>query len=36
MIEARRPDTVVVDKVKKETMIIDVTIPGDRKGCDKE
>ena len=36
MIEARRPDTVVVDKVKKETMIIDVTIPGDTKGCDKE
>ena len=32
MIEARGPDIVVVDKVKKETMIIDVTIPV----CDKE
>ena len=36
MIEARRPDTVVVDKVKKETMIIDVAIPGDTRICDKE
>ena len=37
MIEARRPDIVVVDKVKKETMIIDVAIPGDtRRVCDKE
>ena len=36
MIEARRPDVVVVDKVKKETMIIDVVIPGDTRVCDKE
>ena len=36
MIEARRPDIVVVDKVKKETMIIDVAIPGDTRVCDKE
>ena len=27
MTEARRPDIVVVDIVKKETMIIDVEIP---------
>ena len=27
MIEARRPDIVVVAKVKKETIIIDVAIP---------
>ena len=36
MIEARRPDIVVVDKVKKETMIIDVAIPGDTIVFDKE
>ena len=36
VIEARRPDIVVVDKVKKETMIIDVAIPGDTRVCDKE
>ena len=36
MIKARRRDIVVVDKVKKETMIIDVTIPGDTRVCDKE
>ena len=36
MIEARRPDIVVIDKVKKETMIIDVAIPGDTRVCDKE
>ena len=35
-IEARRPDIVVDDKVKKETMIIDVAIPGDTGVCDKE
>ena len=29
MIEARRPDIVVVDKVKKEIMVIGVAIPGD-------
>ena len=31
MVEARKPDIVVVDKVKKETMIVDVAIPGDTK-----
>ena len=36
MTEARRPDIVVVDKVKKETMIIDVAIPEDARICDKE
>ena len=36
LIEARRPDAVVFDKVKKETIIIDVAIPGDTKVCDKE
>ena len=36
MKEARRPVIVVVDKVKKETMIIDVAKPGDTRVCDKE
>ena len=36
MIEARRPDIVVLDKVKKETMIIDVAIPVDTRVCYKE
>ena len=36
MIEAKRPAIVVVDKVKKETMIIDVATPGDARVCDKE
>ena len=36
MIEARRPDIVIVDKIKKETMIIDVIIPGDARVCDNE
>ena len=36
MIETGRPDIVVVDKAKKETMIIDVAIPGDTRVCDKE
>ena len=36
MIKARRPDIVVVVKVKKEAMIIDVAIPGDTRVCDKE
>ena len=35
-IEARRPDIVVVDKVKKEKMIIDIAIPEDTRVCDKE
>ena len=36
IIEVRRSDIVVVHKVKKETMIIDVAIPGDTRLCDKE
>ena len=36
MIEARRPDIVVVDNVKKEKLIIDVAIPGGISACDKE
>ena len=36
MIEARRSDIVVVDKVKKEIMITDVAIPEDTTVCDKE
>ena len=34
--EARRPDVVVVDRVKKETMIIDILILGDTRVCNKE
>ena len=36
MIEARRPDIVIVNNVNKVTMIIDVAIPGDARLCDKE
>ena len=37
MVEARRSDNVVVDTVKKETIIIDVVaIPVDTRVCDKE
>ena len=36
MIEARISDIVVADKVKKETMILDVAIPRDTRVCDKE
>ena len=36
IIQARRPDIVIVDKVKKETIIIDVAIPADKRACDKE
>ena len=36
MIEARRPDIVVVHKVTKEIMILDVAIPRDTRVCDKE
>ena len=36
MIEARRPDIVAIDKVKKEAMTIDMAIPGDTRVCDKE
>ena len=36
MIEARRPDIVIVDKVKKDTMIVGLATPGDTIVCDKE
>ena len=36
MIETKRLNIVVVDKVKKNTMIIDAAIPGDIRVCDKE
>ena len=36
MMEDRKPDIVVVDKVKKQTMSIDVVVPGDTRVCDKE
>ena len=36
MIETKRQDIVVVDKVKKVTMITDVAVPGDTRVCDKE
>ena len=36
MIEARRPDIAIVEKVKKKTMIIDVSMPGDTRVCNKE
>ena len=36
MIEARRPDIAVVDKVNKETMITDVAIPWDTRVCNNE
>ena len=36
MIEGRRLDIVVVEKVKKKTMIIDLAISGDTRACDKE
>ena len=36
MIETTRSDLVVVDKLNKETVIIDAVIPGDRRVCHKE
>lgn len=36
MVEARRPDIVVVDKRNAETKIIDITVPGDLRVKDKE
>ena len=36
MIEARRPNIVVFDKVRKETMIIDMAIPGETRRFDKD
>jgi hypothetical protein len=36
VIQARRPDMVVVDKKKKEVTIIDFAVPADKNICDKE
>ena len=36
IIEARRPDIVVVDKLNSETMIIDIAVPGDFRVKEKE
>ena len=36
MAEARKPDIVVVDKVRRKTMIIDIEIPGHTRVCDKK
>ena len=36
MKEGRRPNIVVVDKVQKETMVINLAIPVDTRVCDKE
>ena len=36
VIEARRPDIVVIDKANSKTMIIDVAVPGDFRVKDKE
>ena len=35
-VQARRPDIVVVDKIKKEVKLIDIAIPGDCKVKEKE
>ena len=35
-IEARMPDIVIIDKVKKSAIIVDVAIPGDKRIYDKE
>ena len=35
-IKARRPDIVVVDKTKKEVKMVDVTIPTDVQGNERE
>lgn len=35
-IEARRPDIVIIDKVEKSAIIIDVAIPGDKRINEKE
>ena len=36
VIQAQRPDLVVVDKAKKEITIIDFAVPADKNVCDKE
>ena len=35
-IQARRPDIVVIDKIKRTTKIIDIAVPDDRNIMDKE
>ena len=35
-IETRRPDIVIIDKVEKSGIIVDVVIPGDKRVYDKE
>ena len=35
-IQARRSDTVVVDKCRREVRIVDIAIPGDSGVCEKE
>ena len=36
MIDARKLDIVVLDKVKEKAISIDMVIPGDTRVCDKE
>ena len=36
MIEERRPDIVLVDKMNKEVKIIDIALPGDSRVKEKE
>ena len=35
-VQARRPDIVIVDKIKKEVKLIDIAIPGDCRVKEKE
>ena len=36
LIEARKPDVVLIDKRTKEVKIIDIAIPGDKRVKDQE
>ena len=36
MIECRRPDIVVVDKIRRQCMVIDIAVPGDSRVAKKE
>ena len=36
LIEARRPDLIIIEKKTKEAVIIDVAVPGDCRVCQKE
>ena len=36
LIEKRRPDMIVVDKVERKRIIIDIAVPVDSRVCDKE